>query len=522
MQQFIIKNNLLINFQYIHCDKSYSETILFAHGLGLDMSTWDDVVNLLKSDFNILKYDLREHGKSTIQKREEFTWDLLINDLDLLLNHLNINSFHFVGHSGGGNLGIELAKCKSSIKSLTLISTPIYFPKELGRKEIENRVARNKSNNIEDIVEPIINNICYPPTFDKAKRLMSIYKQISVEAYLDYTILLSKTILAYSLKEFKEITIPKLILVGEFDVLYPPQLQMMSMNYLTNCRFLTVQNSSNCVMIDQPITFVNYLNNFVSEIDNESETVNYTYTNLLKKELQSIVDSGINNNIEHSTLGINIIDNFKFLIEGKEIEGKWNQRKAKQILTYIIYHQSVTREQLYDTFWRDYDVNKAQNYLRVSLNHIKQIIEGSTGKDLDTYISIDREGISIKGRCSVDIKDLQVKISSLELEKNLKIKIPTALGIFKSLSETLFSGFYDDWIINLRAEIENRIISVCEELLEATINKEEQVELLKILIKYSPTDDVYYSKLFMLLDKIGNKKDIEIYKRKYQVIIETY
>ena len=51
-----------IAFNYIHSDNS-KETIILAHGLGLDMETWNPLLDYLK-DFNVLMFDFRGHGKS--------------------------------------------------------------------------------------------------------------------------------------------------------------------------------------------------------------------------------------------------------------------------------------------------------------------------------------------------------------------------------------------------------------------------------------------------------------------------
>jgi DNA-binding SARP family transcriptional activator len=79
-----------------------------------------------------------------------------------------------------------------------------------------------------------------------------------------------------------------------------------------------------------------------------------------------------------------------------------------QIITYIIYIRSVTREQLYEMFWPEYELQKPSNYLSVSLNHIKSLIEVSTSKNIDNYFNITREMISLKHEEYVDIKELKI------------------------------------------------------------------------------------------------------------------
>jgi pimeloyl-ACP methyl ester carboxylesterase len=296
MNSFLITENLSTNYEYIKCEDPLADTILFVHGLGLDMSTWDEVVDLIKADFNILRYDLREHGKSVVKKREPFTWELLIQDLELLLKGFSIQKFHFVGHSGGGNFGLELAMRTDYIKTMTLFSTGVYFPLELGQKEWERRQSLKNSKQIDDITLPIVNSLCYPTTDEKINRFLNIYRQISVESYLDYANLLANTILSYSLEDLQKITIPIMLLVGEFDVLCPPKLQMISMNYLSNCRYLVIPNSANAIMVDQPEELGNHIKSFIIGFSEKSKVKSYSYTESLNKELKTIVDSGVKNN----------------------------------------------------------------------------------------------------------------------------------------------------------------------------------------------------------------------------------
>jgi pimeloyl-ACP methyl ester carboxylesterase/DNA-binding SARP family transcriptional activator len=506
-----------IYYEFICCQKNEAETVLLVHGLGLDMSTWDEVVELMKMDYNILRYDLQGHGKSARNKGKKISWDLLVNDLELLLNTLKINSFHFIGHSGGGNLGLELEKrMKGYIKSLILISTPIYVPKDISNNEIKGRNNWRQEEKIDNIVLPIAKNICYPATSSKVERILNIFRQVSVETYLEYFNFLGQTILQYNLEEFNKFSIPKILFVGEFDGLYPPKLQMMNLSYLSNTRFLIIPNASNAIMVDQPTRFVEDTVNFIEGLDKKEESKNYTYTEILDNELNSIVDTGIK--LQDHSIYLNIIDKFELIIDGIFVEGKWNQRKSMQIITYIIYHHSVTREQLYEAFWRNYDISKARNSLRVSINHIKAIIEECTGKSVEEYFNIDRDKISVRNKAIIDITNLQQVLAQIEYEKNDQEKITKALALFSSLPENISPIFYDDWIINVKGEIENKILDICEELLTITTDTQDRVELLKVMIKYNPMEELHYRELFSLIG--SSSKDFEYYNRKLNQFYE--
>ncbi|ADU29518.1 alpha/beta hydrolase [Evansella cellulosilytica] len=507
--------NSAIHYEYIKSSKQGAETLLLVHGLGLDMTTWDESITYLHDSFNVLRFDIREHGKSYALNEKPFSWDLLVDDLDFLLVKLGIEELHCGGHSGGGNFCLELAKRRKYVNSLILISTPIFVPKEMGNQEVENRVSRNMSDKIEDIILPIAKNICYPSTDSKVERLIKIYKQIRPDAYLDFFTLISRAVFSYSPEELEKITVPKLILVGEYDVLYPPELHMMSKHYMINHRFFIIPNSSNAIMIDQPKEFTKNTIDFIHNLSNDLPPVRYTYTDKLQTALYSILDSKFSNS-KSSYVQLHVLDSFKLSIQGIEIVGKWNQRKAKQIIAYIIYHKRVTREELYDVFWPDCDIIKAQNYLRVSINHIKSMIEQGTESSFDNFFTIDRHSISLNTDVNMDLLELEKVISNIEKEADDKVKLQMALTTFEYLPIVLCKEFYEDWVIYIRNSIEERISKICQSLLVNPISKDPSSTktLLKILIKYNPISKKYYEQLLPILLDTESYKDYEYYKNK--------
>ncbi len=84
--------------------------LVFIHGWLLSHHYWQPLIDLLKTDFTCLSYDLRGFGTSqpTI-KTAEFTLDSYAQDLAELLAYLGINHCWLVGHSLGGSLALLTA-----------------------------------------------------------------------------------------------------------------------------------------------------------------------------------------------------------------------------------------------------------------------------------------------------------------------------------------------------------------------------------------------------------------------------
>jgi 3-oxoadipate enol-lactonase len=82
--------------------------LVFAHALGHDHSMWEAQVGGFDRACNILRYDLRGHGRSGAPAGD-YTLEQLADDLRALLDHLDIERCHMVGLSLGAMVGMQAA-----------------------------------------------------------------------------------------------------------------------------------------------------------------------------------------------------------------------------------------------------------------------------------------------------------------------------------------------------------------------------------------------------------------------------
>ncbi|WP_292009080.1 3-oxoadipate enol-lactonase [Chryseobacterium sp.] len=95
--------NYTCNYEFLNSGKD--RTIIFSNSLGTDYSMWNKVVDIIKSDFNIILHDTRGHGKST-NSQKELTIEELGEDIIELLHTLKIEGkITFCGLSMGGLIG---------------------------------------------------------------------------------------------------------------------------------------------------------------------------------------------------------------------------------------------------------------------------------------------------------------------------------------------------------------------------------------------------------------------------------
>ena len=77
-----------------------ADWVTFIHGAGGSSTIWHKQVKFLKNHFNLLLIDLRGHGMSNqLTIKDEYSLDLVVEEIIEVNEHLGINKSHFIGVS---------------------------------------------------------------------------------------------------------------------------------------------------------------------------------------------------------------------------------------------------------------------------------------------------------------------------------------------------------------------------------------------------------------------------------------
>ncbi|AIM38020.1 3-oxoadipate enol-lactonase [Sphingobacterium sp. ML3W] len=82
----------------------HEKTLVLSNSLGTNLHMWEDNIDVLSHHFNILRYDKRGHGASSIHQNKVSIADLG-NDVIELLDYLKLDHVYFCGLSIGGLTG---------------------------------------------------------------------------------------------------------------------------------------------------------------------------------------------------------------------------------------------------------------------------------------------------------------------------------------------------------------------------------------------------------------------------------
>lgn len=112
-----------------HTPRPGAPALLLLNSLGTSLEMWDDQFEALSERFELIRFDARGHGKSTIGTHKEATIDLLAIDALNVLEACGVARAHLCGLSLGGMIAMHLAaKWPDRVLKAALCNTTPHMP----------------------------------------------------------------------------------------------------------------------------------------------------------------------------------------------------------------------------------------------------------------------------------------------------------------------------------------------------------------------------------------------------------
>ncbi|MCX2452309.1 3-oxoadipate enol-lactonase [Pedobacter sp. PLR] len=193
----------------------HEKTLIFSNSLGTNLSMWEDNIDVLSHQFNILRYDKRGHGESTIHQ-DKVSIAELGNDVIELLNYLKLDKVYFCGLSIGGLIGQWLGiNHPSRFEKIVISNTAAKIGNEEGWGA---RVKQVTENGLGSILIPTAER-WFSPDYraknpDKVQEILHHFKANSLQGY-------TACCYAVAAADFREqlynLDVPLLIIAGIQD-----------------------------------------------------------------------------------------------------------------------------------------------------------------------------------------------------------------------------------------------------------------------------------------------------------------
>ena len=118
MYQNHLMDKTILNHTIYRNSEANSDWVVFIHGAGGSSTIWYKQINSFRRHYNLLLIDLRGHGRTRvdeeINKRLDYTFDSIAQEIYDVLDINSINKAHFVGVSLGTILIRKLVEIDQS------------------------------------------------------------------------------------------------------------------------------------------------------------------------------------------------------------------------------------------------------------------------------------------------------------------------------------------------------------------------------------------------------------------------
>lgn len=258
-------NNISLNYEL----EGSGKTIVFVHGLSDNLEYWKILTNELKNKYQVLSFDLRGHGNSSINEDDEVSIDLYQDDLFKLLKRLEIDNAVFVGLSLGGNIIMDFAiKHPEMVNGLIIMSSFSNQSEKL--VEIFNDFEKGIDKGFVEFFDIIVPYTLTGDMLEKHRETLDIVKYEAAEhANIEGIKKGIKAGYEFNVTErLSEIDAPTIVMAGAEDDLTDLDIQMEISNNIKDSELIILDNTKHNLLVGYNIEkILNIIDDFMSKIE---------------------------------------------------------------------------------------------------------------------------------------------------------------------------------------------------------------------------------------------------------------
>lgn len=238
--------------------------LVFINSLGTDFRIWDDVVDRLAGDANLLNYDKRGHGLSGLGGGVA-SMDDHVDDLAGLLDCLGIDDAILCGLSIGGQIAQGFAVRRPQVlRGLILCDTAA----RIGTAESWNaRIGTVEREGIESIADSVMEKWFTPAFHRERPAELAGYRAMLVrQPVAGYTGSCAAVRDADYMEAARRICVPTLCVVGDQDGSTPPDLVRQTAALIPGARFEMIAGAGHIPCVEQPDALVSLVGGFIASL----------------------------------------------------------------------------------------------------------------------------------------------------------------------------------------------------------------------------------------------------------------
>ena len=233
--------------------------LVLLHGVGGNHASWFEQLAGLSDHFRITTFDARGFGNSN--DLEQLGRSGFVGDLEMLWNHLEIESAVLLGQSMGGGCALSFA-CRhpDRVRSLIMADTLVGIDLPHAAQKLMSEAELSTVNLAQ--VERVLGRT----TRQKQPEKVILYTQIASFNTVNLRTLKGVQSKA-SLADIDAIGIPVLFVVGSEDVLFPPDAIRLVQQQLTHSHFIEITGAGHSAHFEAPDKFNRIILEWVRSIE---------------------------------------------------------------------------------------------------------------------------------------------------------------------------------------------------------------------------------------------------------------
>lgn len=236
-----------------HSPRPGAPALLLLNSLGTSLEMWDDQIEALQERFEVIRYDVRGHGKSTLGSSRELTIEQLGRDALAVLDACGVARAHLCGLSMGGMTAMLMAqRWPDRVLKIALCNTSAHMPP---RESWQARIETVKQQGMPGQVDAILTR-WFTAEFratqpEKVARIRALLLSTQPEGYAAC----SAAIRDMDLREaIKSITAKTLVIAGAQDPATPlPHAELIASS-IADAKLVTL-HAAHLSNVERPVEF---------------------------------------------------------------------------------------------------------------------------------------------------------------------------------------------------------------------------------------------------------------------------
>jgi len=252
--------------------------IVFVHGWGGSTRYWEGTAEALSDSFDCLLYDLRGFGRSKLpQEPLELSYEMeeYAEDLAVLLEALGLNRVYINAHSLGAS-----AACMFVNRYPEKVEQAIFTCSGIFEYEEKSFAAFHKFGSYVVKFRPqwLLNIPLASTMFMQRFLHRPLPRAVSRTFLEDYLLAdqaaaigtmltaVSKYAAEVMPQEFAQLTVPTLLVAGEYDQIIPPALGRNAARLNDKVEYIEMANTAHFPMLEQPKLYLEQIRKFLTGI----------------------------------------------------------------------------------------------------------------------------------------------------------------------------------------------------------------------------------------------------------------